>query len=500
MDHGPARSRATTAGRLALLLGPLGLAGCGGVDASDAASNTGGEAPEQAPFVDLGEFSALGDPGGQTSDGTGLITADAAGGGCASELATIVVDEVKEPIAVLGFAPAELLAWVDADDESTVTWDPAGSAAMASPPASETLRLTITRDDGEARFFDGTIGVNPGEEPAGTCPPYVELDVTAELTTADGTLSEHFPAILRAGRREVVELVGAFDMGSLGGSLAFEPRFEINGGNASWADVEYEGILVQAVYTPHGSHGRLSAHTHDAVQLRGQRAPISAPIPVLAVWPADVGCAPPPGPWKLTSNLAIAGDTEVLGQTADAWRGLFGQLPPLALGWEGGRTSTLTAQVEVTSEACYWTEWLQEDATLSYGVRVSATTDDDSFVGEYPGFVTVRRVTSGHPDIVGHTLASLDVGMTVDIADINKLGVPAAAAAAEMEAARAGALSELWLSWGIGLNLDARTLGGRLRLGGERSLACDDTDPLTQDSCLASLSEVLLEASSHPKP
>jgi hypothetical protein len=67
-----------------------------------------------------------------------------------------------------------------------------------------------------------------------------------------------------------------------------------------------------------------------------------------------------------------------------------------------------------------------------------------------------------------------------------------------VEATRSGALSELALSLGLSIDLDGQKLGGSLRLNGARDLGCFDTDPLTQDGCLASLHARLLEATITP--
>jgi len=308
----------------------------------------------------------------------------------------------------------------------------------------------------------------------------MELEVVAELATDDGTLAESFPALLRSGRGESVELVGAFDAAALGGTLSFEPSFEINGGNAAWADAEFIGFLVQAVFTPQGSYGRLSAHTSSGADLLQAQRPLGAPVALVAEWPADAGCRAAPSWWELTSNLEIGGNVVVLGQSADAWRGLFDGLPSLTLSWNDGSSSALTASVEVNSQACFWSDAYEGDDRLGYGVRLRATGDDDSLSGQYDGFVRVAKPTAVPPEAIGHRVAMLTVRASAPVEELASLG-GAKAAAAEREAAAASALSRLSLTVNLVVDLDAQQLGGDVRVRGQRDISCLDENDQTLD-------------------
>ncbi len=108
---------------------------------------------------------------------------DLADGPYCEETATLVsLEELTE----LGFSGADLLALAEGSFEQTLTWTEDGS--------STALTVDVVHADGEVRYVastavypdDGGTTIDIGVE----CEDYVEVDVTIDITTADGELAE----------------------------------------------------------------------------------------------------------------------------------------------------------------------------------------------------------------------------------------------------------------------------------------------------------------------
>jgi hypothetical protein len=205
----------------------LGLSSCvlGG--------QTGGEeAVKRADDNGTGTTPGGGKAGVPATDGSedgGLAIA------CAVERSPLTVDTLTS----LGFAPSEVLAWAVGRRGSTILWnDDTGLVAFGPETGEGSLVLTVTYDQ-------GSINLVTLVNPAACGEPYVELEVTASLTTGGKALDEVFPVMLLVRSLEDVTFTANISFAELKGELVLD----LPAGQVA------DHITVEAALVPDGSLG-----------------------------------------------------------------------------------------------------------------------------------------------------------------------------------------------------------------------------------------------------
>jgi hypothetical protein len=405
--------------------------------------------------------------GGQTGDGTGVAEelereslAEPCSEGSLSR--PLIASEVAPE---LGFSADDVLAWARAGVSSTLSWAPGDD--IVTLPEAGTGRVEMGFEFTGANIRLHTPARSASFEGRPSCGPWIEVDVTATLTTPGGAFAERFPATLRASRANVVGFIGTLLPAELAGSLELRAA----GVGGALESVEALGTL-----TEHGSFGALVAN---------YRLPVLGDPPGLlerrtvAVWPAAGEC--PPG--SAGAALPLVDDAVVIERTAAEWKGVFADVGVAPLRWSDGARARVALDIRASAPACYSTRWALPSESLTYGVQLLALSDDGRWDGAYLGLVRISSAA-----VPPSTYAALRVKATVppDRADSLGLAIPSVDAES----------LTFDLQVGREVRLDGPLEGG-LRVTASLELACfdlPDLSPAEVDSCVASSTPELIGA------
>jgi hypothetical protein len=405
--------------------------------------------------------------GGQTGDGTGVADdpgRESLAGPCseASLSRPLVASEV---VTELGFSADDVIAWARAGVSSTLSWAP--NDDLATLPETGMGRVEIGFEYAGANIRLHTPARIVLFEGRPTCGSWIEVDVTATLTTPGGALAERFPATLRASRASVVGFIGSLLQSELAGSLELR---------AAGIDGPLESVEALGTLTEHGSFGALFAN---------YRLPVLGDPPgvlerrTVAVWPAASEC--PPG--SAGTALPLGDDVRVIERTVAEWKEVFTDVGVTPLHWSDGARARVALDIQASTPACYSTRWALPSESLTYGTQILALSDDGRWDGGYLGLV---RISS--PAVPPSTYAALRVKATVPPDRAQSLGVTIASVEAES------------LTFELQLGRDVRAdrpLEGGLRVTASLDLGCFDQPDLSAaqvDSCVAASTPELIGA------
>jgi hypothetical protein len=147
---------------------------------------------------------------------------------CEESAREVAMEEPTE----LGFSPAQLAARLPQTEQTTLSWadDTQTELALAFRPADS------------ARFVDSEAVYPDGEQPAIAviCEDRVEVDVSWDFVTADGTFDESFDTPLRASTLETASLSVQLDLDALGGTFDLDDWTEETEYDEAraWTDVQ----------------------------------------------------------------------------------------------------------------------------------------------------------------------------------------------------------------------------------------------------------------------
>ena len=160
------------------------------------------------------------------------------GSGCVVDTETPLAGDAS---SVLGFTPDEMLSVVASEEVGTLVW----------ADGSDT-EYTLGVVPGDARYVELIVDSGSGGiEPALGCDPYVAVDATIQLSTADGQLDETWSGELRRGSPGDVTWTGELD--ALEGTLDLWDAVDDPSGFSEirgWVDIRFDEA---------GSHGAIEA-------------------------------------------------------------------------------------------------------------------------------------------------------------------------------------------------------------------------------------------------
>lgn len=170
-----------------------------------------------------------GDPASPTSgDSAGLA-------GCA-EISREAID--RDTLTPMGFTPRQALNLAVGTDRSMLEFTESDETG---------LTLTVTDTGEEVELVD----VEPADDnPDAGCPDYVLIPVSVQFTTDDGRLDEGFDVKLVAFQPNETSFTQRLDAETLNGSFQYD--------SVDAASYEQRDLVINAVYDPDGSRGRVS--------------------------------------------------------------------------------------------------------------------------------------------------------------------------------------------------------------------------------------------------
>jgi hypothetical protein len=444
------RALALASGALALL---LAFGSCSGepTDASDS---------------DLLELNRERDEvqllGGQTGDGTGVAEGDegreALDEPCSEGSLSRPLLQA-EIAAEVGFSADDVLAWMQGGIESSLGWAPDGDLATRPEAGTGSVELRFAYEGAGIRLHTPDEVVTIEGRPY--CSPWLEVDVSAILTTPGGAFAERFGATLRAARPRVVGFRGGFAAADLAGALEL---------SSSRIGAELQSFEVVGTLTEHGSFGQVGALYLESVLLEAD---------TVAAWPAPSECPPAtPG-----TGVPIGDDARVIERSVADWKREFSELEVLPLTWSDGARTRLALDIQPTSPACYTTRWALPDESLRYGVQILALSEDGRWNGAYLGTARISRA------LPSEAYAALASKATLPPERAERLGV-ALPGDVELES-----LASLTFDLQLGRDVRAdEALEGALRVTGSRELACFERPQDEVDTCLVASTPELTSA------
>jgi hypothetical protein len=217
---------------------------------------------------------------GGSSPGIGdTDTQDQAGATC--EDSVRVLGSLDEASPLVGLSANDLLDEADGGFTADAGWASDTDVLTQSPLGGSTaLTVAVTYEGGEIREVDSKM-VEDAQDMAVDCPDRLEVDVSIGVSTADGALSETWPAVLSRALSETdglgaATLAADFDPEALGGTFdivtieGVTPD-SVTGAFSSTAASPWQGeidILVQQT-SGEGDDGTVSQTRHVALSWGG---------------------------------------------------------------------------------------------------------------------------------------------------------------------------------------------------------------------------------------
>lgn len=424
-------------GFLALWCASTACQSHGGSDPSGAASGKDNPAFGESP-------SAAQVFGGQTSDGTGVISGDAQSAGDECDVqSTSIPLEPAEAAEELGFSALEVATWVAVGVDERASWAPDGQLETAPESGDGRLSIAFQVMSDSARLHFPDISAS-GEPPPPVCGPWIEVDATATLTTPGGALDERFPVKLRAARPFVFSFVGSLLQSELEGGLQL---------TSPAAGELRDDLDVSGTVTPYGSYGAVTVRAVDD----------AFPRSTVLRWPAAGDCS-------LDGTLRFAGSDTLYGLDVDSLLQAYTGLDPVPLSWTDGERANVELLAEPEAPLCVSTRWWGEGSFASFSTLLSAKSDDERWDATYPALVRVHVDTKRGP------MAFLKVALELLGEQQGELGL-SQLTAEPTESVR------------LRLELE-RTLpdgapGGQLNVTGDSDTHCHELPVEEVDSCLA---------------
>lgn len=401
--------------------------------------------------------------GGQTGDGTGVAEGDE---GRESLDEPCSETSLSRPLlqgeiaAEVGFSADDVLAWVQDGVDASLGWAPAGDLDTRPETGTGSVALRFAYEGAGIRLHTPASVVMIDGRPA--CSPWLEVDVSATLSTPGGAFAERFGATLRAARPGVVGFEGSIAAAELAGALELSsPR----------VGAELQSFEVAGTLTEQGSFGAVRALFLESVLLEAD---------VVAAWPAPSEC-PPGAPG---TGVPIADDARVIQRSVADWKRELGGLGALPLTWSDGARTRLALDIQPVSVACYTASWALADEALRYGVQILALSEDGRWNGGYLG---TARISSRALPSATYAAAASKVIVPADESDRLGVVLPGGLDLESLES----------LTFDLQMGRDVRAdeaLEGVLRVSGSRDAGCYERPDAELDSCLAASTPELTSA------
>jgi hypothetical protein len=382
--------------------------------------------------------------GGQTSDGTGVTNNDEQGAGDECDVqSTSVPLEPSEVAEELGFSALEVAGWIAVGVDERSSWAPDGQ--LETVPESGEGRLSIAFEvmSDSARLHFPEVSAS-GEPPPAVCGPWIEVDATATVTTAGGSLDERFPVKLRAARPFVVSFVGSLSQSDLEGALQL---------SSSPAGELLDELDVSGTVTPYGSYGAVTVRPVDS----------TFPSSTVLRWPATGDCF-------LDGTLRFAGADTLYGLDVDSLLEAYTGLDPLPLSRTTGERSLVSLSAEPETPLCVSTRWWGEGSFAAFSTRLSAESDDERWSASYPAHARV------HVDAERGPIASLKVDLRLPGERQSELG---------LSQLTTEPTENVRLLLELERTLPEGAARGQLKVTGDSDSHCNELPVEEVDSCLA---------------
>ncbi|MEO8903677.1 MAG: hypothetical protein ABI488_15405 [Polyangiaceae bacterium] len=322
--------------------------------------------------------------GGQTGDLSGKNTKPGGPTGSSTGCDDHASDVALDDASALGFSAQGVLAFTEKQFQTPISWKPLHAASYAPGVGTSTLSLTlVSLSKAQLVHSTPTPSTSGGGVAIGVqCPPdRLSIAVHAELTTADGALAESFDTNVEAAEAHLAFVQHQIPVAQIAGSFAITPADPI----ATVSPLELNAMLV-----PGGMAGDLSASL-SAI------GPEVASLSVLSVasFPDDRACRSDNGS---QIALAVSADNAAVGVSASDALARIVSAGALPVQWSGGDSTELDLQASGLSAGCLMATPANRGASrasVSYAVKVKATTTDGKVNGSYDAQLVTSPVATG---------------------------------------------------------------------------------------------------------